>query len=357
MKYFYKYLSLALVIMLFLPVGQQAFAGNKDRSGQAGASELLINPWTRSSGWGSANMAKVKGVEAMWGNIAGAAFTKGTQVELSYTDWLSGTGTSVIAFGFTQKVGEAGALGLQVMSMNFGEIEVTTTSSPDGGVGVYKPNLLNFAITYSKAFSNSIYAGFVLKMISQSIADVSGFGIAIDAGIQYVTGKNDQVAFGIVLKNVGPKMRFTGDGLDIRAFLPGGSQNTLNTVEQRSMAFEMPAQLSIGIAYDFLLPAENRITLDGNFVSNSFSKDQFVLGFEYSFKDILMLRSGYTYEDGMWDDINTSENTNVNSGLSAGISIALPLNKEKGSFIGIDYAFRETVSFNHNHTIGLIFNF
>jgi hypothetical protein len=105
------------------------------------------------------------------------------------------------------------------------------------------------------------------------------------------------------------------------------------------------------------MPAENRITLAGNFTSNSFSKDQFTLGLEYGFKDIFMLRGGYTYEAGMWDDINTSENTNINSGLSVGISVALPLNKEKGSFIGIDYAFRETVSFSNNHTLGIIFNF
>ena len=246
MKYFYRYLSLALIAMLVIPVSQSTFAGNKDRSGQAGASELLINPWTRSSGWGNVNMAKVTGVEAIWGNVAGAAFTQGTQIEFAYTDWLRGTGTSVIAFGLAQKVGDAGAFGLQVMSMNFGEVEITTTNSPDGGVGMYKPSMLNFALSYSKAFSNSIYAGIVIKMISESIADVSGFGIALDLGIQYVTGKDEQIAFGIALKNVGPKMKFSGDGLDIKALLPGG-QETLNTVSQRSMAFEMPAQLLLKI--------------------------------------------------------------------------------------------------------------
>ena len=70
-----------------------------------------------------------------------------------------------------------------------------------------------------------------------------------------------------------------------------------------------------------------------------------------------MLRTGYAYEQGIWDGINTSDRTNVNSGFSAGVSVALPLNKEKGSYIGIDYAFRETVSFNNNHTVGIIFNF
>ncbi|UPT67062.1 MAG: hypothetical protein M0D57_22075 [Sphingobacteriales bacterium JAD_PAG50586_3] len=52
------------------------FAGNGDRAGQAGASQLLINPWARTSGWAGANTASVRGLEAMNFNVAGTAFTK-----------------------------------------------------------------------------------------------------------------------------------------------------------------------------------------------------------------------------------------------------------------------------------------
>lgn len=355
MKHFYKYLAIGFVIAFLLPTSTNIFAGNKDRSGQAGASELLINPWTRSSGWGSANMAKVKGLEAMWGNVAGVAFTNKTQVIFSHTQWLKGTGTTINAFGVSQKVGETGVIGISVMSMAFGEIEITTPDSPEGGLGTYKPNLMNISLSYSKAFSNSIYGGLLVKVITESIADVTATGFAIDAGIQYVTGENEQIAFGIALKNWGPKMQFSGDGLSLRAFIPG--QETQFTLEQRSDAFEIPAQLNIGVAYDFLFPKDMRLTLAGNFTSNSFTKDQIAVGLEFAFKNIVMLRGGYTYENGMWDDINTSTNTNVNSGLSAGISVAVPLNKEKGSYIGIDYSFRETVAFNNTHSFGIILNF
>ena len=355
MKHFYKYLAIGFVIVFLVPTSINSFAGNKDRSGQAGASELLINPWTRSSGWGSANMAKVKGLEAMWGNVAGVAFTNKTQVIFAHTQWLKGTGTTINAFGVSQKVGETGVIGISVMSMAFGEIEITTPDSPEGGLGVYKPSLMNISLSYSKAFSNSIYGGLLIKVITESIADVTATGFAIDAGIQYVTGENEQIAFGIALKNWGPKMQFSGDGLSLRAFIPG--QETQFTLEQRSDAFEIPAQLNIGFAYDFLFPKEMRLTLAGNFTSNSFTKDQLAFGMEFAFKNIVMLRGGYTYENGMWDDINTATNTNVNSGLSAGISVAVPLNKEKGSYIGIDYSFRETVAFNNTHSFGIILNF
>jgi len=352
MKILYRYLIATLITALILPV--TGFAGNKDRSGQAGASELLINPWTRSSGWGSANMARVRGLEAMWGNVAGTAFTHKTQMIFSHTQWLKGSGTNLFAFGLTQKVGDDGAFGIQVMSMNFGEIMVTTTESPDGGVGTYSPSLMNFSLSYAKAFSNSIYGGLVVKMISESISDVSAFGVALDAGIQYVTGENDQLAFGVSLKNIGPQMHFSGDGISLKSFIPG--QETQFTLEQRSDGFEIPTQLNIGASYDFLFPNNYRLTLAGTFISNSFTKDQFAFGMEGSLHNWVILRVGYTYESGMWDNYLSPNNTNVTSGLSAGMSIQVPLNKKNGTYFSIDYAYRETISFSGNHSIGIVFN-
>jgi hypothetical protein len=300
-------------------------------------------------------MAKLTGVEALWGNVAGAAYKPSTQVEFVYTDWMRGTGTKLMSLGLVSKVGEFGAIGIQVVSMSFGEIEITTTDSPDGGVGTYKPNFLNFALSYSKAFSNNIYAGVLVKGVSESIADANAFGLALDVGIQYTTGENDQLAFGIALKNVGPKMKFSGDGLAIRAFIPG--QTSQATLEQRSMAYEMPAQLTIGVAYDFIFKNDMDFTLAGNFISNSFTQNQFALGAQFNLKNIFMVRGGYVFEAGMWDSMSSYTNTNVTSGLSAGVSVAVPLNKEKGSFLSIDYAFRETNSFDNTNSIGLIFNF
>ncbi len=353
MKTLYRYFALILIGVLLVP--NLSFAGNKDRSGQAGASELLINPWTRSSGWGSANMSKVHGLEALWGNVGGAAFTNKSQVIFSYTDWLKGTDTKLYSFGLTQRVSESGVLGLQVMSMSFGEIEITTTDSPDGGVGKYSPSLMNFAVSYSKAFSNNIYAGFLMKIVGEQISDLSAYGVALDVGIQYVTGAHDQFSFGVALKNVGPTMSFSGDGLSLKVFIPG--QETQFTLNQRSDNFELPAQLNIGAAYDFLFGKDLRLTTAGNFIANSFTKDQIAVGLEFSMKDWVMIRGGYTFEQGMWNSIESPENTNVNKGLSLGMSVQVPINKEKGSYFAIDYAYRETVSFRGHHSFGVVLNF
>ncbi|MCD4773672.1 MAG: PorV/PorQ family protein [Bacteroidales bacterium] len=352
MKKIYKYLAAFFLIILIAGTNADTFAGNKDRSGQAGASELLINPWARSSGWGGVSTANIRGLESMFGNVAGIAFTQGTELIFSHTSWLKGSGTDLFSFGFTQRISESGVFGMSIMSMGFGDINITTTDHPEGGIGTYSPSLMNVSLSYAKAFSNSIYAGITFKIISESIADISAQGLAIDAGIQYVTGELENIKFGIVLKNVGPTMQFSGDGMSLTGQFFGGNELQF-TFEERAADFELPTALLIGAAYDFLWGENNRLTLAGNFTSNSFTKDQFTAGIEFCLKNYLMLRTGYTYEEGIDKDIyNPSERTNANKGPSAGFSVQVPLNKEKGTNFSVDYSFRATDHFNGTHSIG-----
>ncbi|MFH1118817.1 MAG: PorV/PorQ family protein [Bacteroidota bacterium] len=349
-KIFKYFTALLLAGILILPFSR-ATAGNKDRTGQAGASELLINPWARSSGWGGVNVAGVKGLEGLFTNVAGTAHTKRTELIFSHTQWLKGSDIDINTFGLTQKVGQSGVLGLGIMSMRFGDIPITTEDLPDGGIGNFSPSYMNINISYAKAFSNSIYGGINIKIISEVISDVSAQGIGIDAGIQYITGPKDNVKFGITLRNVGPTMRFNGDGLSIRSLLP--DQESYFTLEQRSADFELPTQLAIGASYDFLFAEMHRITLAGNFISNSFTKDQFVFGAEYELKSYLMLRGGYCYEEGITVD---ADRTTAFTGPSAGFTVAIPLNKEKGSSLAIDYSYRATDPFSGTHSIGARIN-
>ena len=349
MKKLFRTIVIASLTIIIGFTSTEAFAGNKDRAGQAGANELLVNPWAASSGWGNAGMACIKGVDAMWSNVAGISFVNTMDINFSYTNWLAGSGTSVVSFGFLTRVSESIVAGMSVMSMNFGEIERTTTENPDGGIGTYKPSLMNINIAVAKSFSNSIHGGFVLKIISESIADMTGTGVAMDAGIQYVTGITDNIHFGIALKNIGPTMKFSGDGLAFQVMLDGMSSSL--TVVQRADEFELPTQLNIAAAYDFNFENASRLTLALNFNSNAFSKDQFVFGVEGSFRDILMLRGGYTYESGIMKSIEDADCTNVHKGVSLGATVQAPLNK-KGLKVCLDYSYRNTKHWKGTHSVG-----
>jgi hypothetical protein len=351
MKNFYRYLAALTILtaILFNISGVQA--GNKDRSGQAGAPELLINPWAGSAGWGGVNTSNIRGVESMFCNIAGLAFVNKLELGFSQTSWLKGSGVGISNFGLGVRAGETGVIGLSVFSMNFGDLDVTTTDQPDGTGATFKPSLLNFALSFSKTFSNSIYAGLTIRVISESIPDASAQGISIDAGVMYVAGEREQAKFGISLRNLGPTMKFTGDGFSIKAFFQGNDNSI--SVFQRSESFELPTQLRIGASYDFLIGEISRLTAAGNFTSNSFCKDQFGLGLEYSLKDILMLRAAYTYENGITSGVEDPDRTNAYKGLSMGATVEIPLSKKSDLKLGIDYAYQTTDYFNGTQVFGI----
>ena len=351
MKKSFRYIVLSLALLLGVSA-PKAFAGNEDRSGQAGAPELLINPWAASAGWGNAGMSFVKGVEAMFGNVAGISAIRSLDVNFTHTDWLRGSEVKISSFGLAVRVGESSVLGLSFFSLNPGTIPETTYDNPDGGVGTFKPNLMNINIAFAKTFSNSISGGFNLKIISESIANMGAVGVALDAGIQYVTGPFDNIHFGITLKNIGPTMTMSGDGLSIKAYLLSNSSLQW-TVNERADQFELPTQLSIAAAYDWHLAETSRLTVAGNFISNSFTKDQYVLGAEYSWKEWFMVRAGYTYESGLFKGVLDDQCMNLNQGLTAGCSVQVPISKnEDAPMIAVDYAFRQTASYGGTHSIG-----
>jgi len=154
-----KNIAVIISLLALVLVPSESWAGNKDRAGSAGASQLLINPWARSGGLGNSNMASVRGLESSFLNVAGLASTKRTEIGFTYSDYLVGSDIKINAFGISQRVGETSVLSLTVSSMNVGDIEITTEDIPDGGIGNFSPTFSNLALSYAKEFSNSIYGG------------------------------------------------------------------------------------------------------------------------------------------------------------------------------------------------------
>jgi hypothetical protein len=351
-----KFLASALAATLLISSTGSLQAGNKDRAGQAGATELLINPFARSSGWAGANSAGIHGLEAMYMNVAGMAFTQRTELLFCHTNWLVGTGIGINSFGFTQRVGSTGAIGLGVMSMDFGDIQITTADLPEGGIGTFHPTYTNIGLSYAKGFSESIYGGVVVKGVTESISNVAARGIALDAGIQYVTGVNKHVKFGISIRNVGPRMRFAGDGLSFKGIAPSGTYAM--TLQQRSSDFDLPTLINIGGSYDLYFSKDSvsmknhRVTFAGTFTSNSFSKDELRFGVEYAWRSMLMVRAGYNYEEGITDP---DTKTTVFTGICAGATFEVPFGK-RGSTFGIDYSYRGTDPFQGVHSFGARLN-
>ncbi|MDR9373605.1 MAG: PorV/PorQ family protein [Schleiferiaceae bacterium] len=334
---------LPLAALLWMGTAQ---AGNPQRVGSAGAPELLINPWARSTGWGSVNLAGVSGIDATYLNIAGITSTDNLDVGFTNTQWLIGAGITINSAALTKTVGSNGVLSGSITSFNYGEFIRTNEQNPEGGIGTVSPNTSIIRAGYAQKFTESIRGGVNIKLYSTNIVDMRVTTAVVDAGVQYVAGDEDQVKFGFTLRNVGPSAQYRGDGQSVTLPVPqGGYAQAFN---ERSAAFEVPATLGIGASYDFNF-SDQQLTLAGSFISNSFETDRYTAGAQYSLKNFLQLRAGYTF----FNTQGQVESNNVFSGLSAGMSLDVPLGEDKDKSFTLDYSYQTTKAFDGVHSIGV----
>ncbi len=361
--------KIGIVGMLFASI--PAFAGNPDRSGGAGATQLTINPYARSAGYGGINTASVRGLESFNLNIAGLAFAPSTEVVFSRMSFLQGSGVNINNFGLAQQVGEkgeGGVLGLGFASWDFGDIPITTYQNPDGTLPSFSPQVLNVSAAYARKFSNSITGGFLLRIISEGINDVKAQGVAFDFGVQYQTNlnpkkpnakiKKEDFKLGISMRNIGSDLRFDGPGLSFRSInqATGADRKALFAADK----FNLPTLVNIGLGYDMRLDQNNetynhKLTGSFNFNYNAFQSNVYGLGAEYSYKNMFMLRTGYNYIGEEKAFIDDASNPSYNSpvyGLWTGFTFQMPVSKSGTSF-ALDYAYAPTRFFNGMHTVGI----
>jgi len=390
MKKTYKTLLICLLLGIFATTFS-AMAGNRDRSGQAGAQHLLIDPWARSSGWSSCGIAETRGLESVFSNVAGLAFTKKTEVSYTRTQYLSGSSGGIginnfgVAQGLTYKNKETGrkvdigTIAVSVFAMGFGDIRTTTVPEPGGDGSIFSPKLNYIGIHYAKSFNRFIHGGVSFKIVNESISDLRANGIAIDVGVQYLAGPYENFKIGVALRNLGMPMRYKGDGIATNAVKQGTTH--LATIEERAADYELPALLTIGLSYDFLIFSEeyqqmskrdrreegltrndavHRISLAGAFIANAYSRDNFALGIEYGFMKFFQVRAGYLIESFSKRKIDGKDKIFVNHesiylGPSAGVTVGVPMAKKgKGNqMLQFDYAYRFTNLWRGNHYIGV----
>src|SRR5690606_26521293 len=320
----------ALLICGAIFGGFTANAGNEDRVGQAGASHLLINPWARSSAMGDVGVAFTNGLEATFTNIAGLANTNKTQIKFNYTNWMGPmTGMNLSSAGIAQRIGSRSVFAVSIQALGYGDIQVTTVQNPEGNIGTFSPRANIFNVGYAHTFSNSISGGINFKVVNESISNAKATGVAIDAGIRYVSGEQEQLKFGIALKNVGPVMKYKGDGFNTQVQYLNAS--FIGSLEQRTATLEMPSLLSIGGSYDFIFNEKNRLILGLAYTANSFSYDQYRIGLDYGFsseKVAFNLRGGYVFEKGMF---NAENRANALIGPTAGFSVDALVGENKSA--------------------------
>lgn len=331
------YLISALIILF----GGLVFSQTK--AGTSAAPELTIPVGAKYTAMAGASGILADGVEAITWNPSGVDWLVGNgQAMFSYRKYIADIGINYLAivgkFGF-------GSVGLSLRTFNFGNIPVTTEFQPDGTGEMISPNFFVAGLTYSKRLSDRVSVGVNFNLVSESFGRVSAVGFAFDAGVQYRNMLNvPGLSLGIVVKNIGPAMKYGGSGLWVQAIVPG-SERGLTFYKIEPASFQMPTSFEIGLGYSYSIGEFNNFSFVGTYQANNlYALDAYKFGFEYSFRNIFAIRAGYNYSktgdvSSIWHHYT----------LGAGINTESLI----GLKVTFDYAYVPVTYFSANH----LFNF
>ncbi|HTY12003.1 MAG TPA: PorV/PorQ family protein [Bacteroidota bacterium] len=270
-----------------------AFAGNTNRTGTAGAQELLIPIGASGIALAGSNVAFTSGVDAVFWNPAGLARDPfSTEAFFSHESYLAGIGVDYGAVGVT--FGTTGTFAASFKSLSFGDIPVTTEDNPDGTGATYSPTYMVGGLTYSKNLSDRVSVGANFNFINETIMSTTATGFALDAGVQYNGLIVPELKLGVAVKNLGPNMTYSGSNLLRQGSTVGDIRGTQWYAVQAA-SFELPSQMDVALAYDKKLGESNDVTVFGNFENNNYSSDVYKFGLQYSFSNMIFLRGGYNY--------------------------------------------------------------
>jgi hypothetical protein len=185
------------------------------------------------------------------------------------------------------------------------------------------------------------------NLISERIDRVSATGVAFNFGVQYSSFANvDGLNIGVAVKNIGSGMTFNGPGLLRQAIaIDNLRPATVYLVEAQSD--ELPSTIELGMAYRHKLDEENSLTASSLFMNSNLSDDEYKLGIEYGYNELLFLRGGYVI----------SEESRPGShifGATAGGGIHYAVS---GLDITFDYAYRSVKFLEPNHIFSLKLGF
>jgi hypothetical protein len=339
------------VLCLLLVCGilaMPAFAANKNRIGTAGAQELLIPVGARGIAIGASGSVFMKGVDAIYWNPAGLGrMDRAVEVLFSQMSYIADIGVSYGGVGV--QAGDFGNLGFTLKSLSFGDIPVTTVDFPDGTGEQYSPSYLTLGLTYGRLLTDRISVGATAYLISESIQNMSATGLAFDIGIQYHNLGIQGLMLSVAVKSIGPNMKF--DGADAYVTANVGERDA-QKYKIETAGFELPTNLEIGLGYSPRLDDKNMITIGGNFRNNNYLEDEYNLGAEYSFQNMLFVRGGYTFSPQTDEDI-TGENGYIYD-FTAGAGLRYDVG---GVVLGFDYAYRNVKYFDGNHVFTLAIGF
>lgn len=296
----------AFAVILLFVLTNHSRAGLRENVGTTAFNFIKIGVGARAVGMGGAFSAIVDDATASYWNPAGLSQIEKIQLSAMHIEWFQGIRYEFIGYAHTLE--DFGTFGIGGSLLTSGKM-LKTVANPAGQydeIGDFAATDIVGVVSYAKSVKQELNLdadlslGANLKILHQRIDTRSVWGVAIDIGALYkfavqIDKKDYPVNLGIVLQNIGPKLKFN------------------------DKAYTLPFKIGLGVATKLL---EDDITIALNINIPNDSRINMRVGGEYWVTDDFTIRAGY----------KTGSELGTLSGLCTGMGA-------KFESLELDYAF------------------
>ena len=302
--------------------------------GTSAANWLKIESGVRGMAMGGAQTASGRGLSGAYYNPASIAFIEKSEVYYSKSNYLAGITHNTLGYG--TKLTPTDYFALHLFYLDSGDMEVTTTSSPDGIDEYFNVLDLSLRLIYGKHLTDRLRIGGGIKYIREEIYTTSMQSFVFDMGSNFNTGVYG-IKLGMSVSNFGPDVQFHGEGLNVVVPDTTDISGRLSKITQK---FSVPLTFRIGLSNDVIGGDEgsvHRLTLSADGINPIDYTVYGGLGIEYSWRDIAFIRGGTK----LFHD-------------TAGLSLGGGL---KWSMFAVDYAYVNYGILKETHQFGISLEF
>lgn len=335
-----------LVMLPIIFLLQTELNAQMKKAGQSGMTYLAISLSARESAMGSASVASVRGVQALFYNPALLTQFEGFGIAVNQVNWLADT--KLYGIGAVYSFDRYGTVGFDLVYMDYGKIigtERVDKSIDQRGYRITGDlNIQDYAIgiAYAYAVNERFSFGTKIKIVHEDLGDAPIAVKAIDES-QGLYEYEDR------------SWKLTDWGFDFGGFYQVGFkdltfavafQNYSGDMQYWSEAFQMPLTIRMGLSINLaevLMPDNDQI--DINTAIDALHPIDYTervhIGTEFVYLNMLALRAGYKFNYDV-------ENFSVGAGFKFDI---------EGYAASIDYAYTNAEFFGHVDRFSLNFSF
>lgn len=298
-----------LVLAAMLAVAARA-AGADPAAGTATASFLTIGSGASVLAMSGATLASGQDLAAAAWNPATLARLEALQFALAHTPLPGGATQDWLSMGGRLRGGET-RWAIQTVFHQEGDLEARDASNV--AVGSLSVSDLAFAARLARPWGESFSVGAGAEYVRESLAGVTGAGLAFEAGVRAHAGP-----FGVALaaRHIGGDMRYSG------------------------VRYDLPAMLAVGVSWQ---DAARGVRLALDLESPTHDDRDVRLGGEWRVHDRVALRAGYRHQMG---ETGIESRSGPSFGMGTGVG---PM--------WLDYAFMPSgADQNGAHRVGLTFH-